>query len=144
MDDIECVLRDLYGDIDSEALENILYSVFSIAKTFTEYARTDLWIEHVHAMDLDYNFGIGVPEGYGISGREWRRGMRAKVRLYTRACEVRTNTSAFSEYTVEFARRFSEQWMLPDNDLEFLKLSDEMKMGWFTKDIPDDFEEIPF
>jgi hypothetical protein len=62
-------------------------------------------------MDLDYYlFGIGVPEGYGISGSEWRRGMQAKSDLISRVCEVRANPSVFSEYTVRFADRFSQQW----------------------------------
>ena len=44
------------------------------------------------------------------------------------------NPPAFSEYTVEFAKRFGEDWMLPNNDEEFL----EMKTRWFTE--PEEFE----
>ena len=62
------------------------------------------------AEDFDYIFGIGVPEGYGISGSEWRRGMTAKVNLFRRVREVNANPSTFSEYTREFAKLFAERW----------------------------------
>ena len=128
-DDVECLLRDLYGDIESEALDSVLYAVFSIVKAFMRYARADLCKEHSDAVDLDYMFGIGVPEGHGISGSDWRRGRRAKFDLIVRAYDVLANQSAFSEYTVEFAKRFGEHWIVPNNDKEFL----EMKTRWFTE-----------
>jgi hypothetical protein len=77
LDDVERLLRDIYGDIESRALEQLLDAVFTIVQGFTEYVRKDLWREHHDAMDADYNFGIGVHEGCGISGSEWRRGMIA-------------------------------------------------------------------
>jgi hypothetical protein len=109
-DEFECLLRDLYGDVESEALVSIVWAVFRIVEEFTHYVRRDLWKEHQDALDLDYMFGIGLPEGYGISGSEWRRGMVAKHDLMLRVCEVRENPSAFSPYTVEFAARFAEEW----------------------------------
>jgi hypothetical protein len=60
--------------------------------------------------DLDYMFGIGVPDGCAISGSEWRRGMAAKADLFHRVREVNANLSTFSEYTIEFAKLFAEQW----------------------------------
>jgi hypothetical protein len=78
-DDVECLLRDLYGDLESEALDSVVLAVFRIVQQFTRYVRPDLWKEHADAEKLDYMFGIGVPEGYGISGSDWRRGMAAKV-----------------------------------------------------------------
>ena len=138
-DDVECLLRDLYGDIDSEALDSVLYAVFTVVGAFTKYARADLGKEHNDAVDLDYMLGIGVPDGYGISGSDWRGGMRAKFDLIVRAYEVLANPSAFSEYTVEFAKRFGEHWVVPNNDKEFL----EMKKRWFTE--PEQSEcDIPF
>jgi hypothetical protein len=133
-DDVECLLRDLYGDNESEALDSALYAVFSIVKAFTKYVRADLCKEHSDAMALDYMLGIGLPEGYGISGSIWRCGMRAKFDLRVRAYEVLACPSAFSEYTVEFAKRFGEHWIVPNNDKEFL----EMKTRWFTE--PEEFE----
>ncbi len=109
-DEVECLLRDLYGDVESEALDSIVRAVFRIVEAFTKYVRPDLWKEHRDAENLDYMFGIGVPEGYGINGSDWRRGMAAKRDLMLRVCEVRENPSAFSAYTGEFAAWFSEMW----------------------------------
>ena len=109
-DDVECLLRDLYGDVESEALDSVVWAVFHIVQGYTKFVRPDLWKEHSDAEDLDYMFGIGVPEGYGISGSEWRRGMVAKADLINRVREVSANLSTFSEYTIEFAKRFAERW----------------------------------
>jgi hypothetical protein len=78
-------------------------SVLTIVREFTHLVRLDLWQEHNDAMDWDFIQGIGVPEGYGISGSEWRNGMCACDNLRRRAHEVSENPSAFSKYTVEFA-----------------------------------------
>jgi hypothetical protein len=94
-------------------------------EAFTKYARADLYKEHDDAVNFDYTLGIGVPEGYGISGSDWRRGMRAKFDLIVRAYDVRANPSAFSKYTVEFAKRFGEHWIVPNNDKEFVKMTEE-------------------
>ncbi len=137
-DDVECLLRDLYGDIEREAMDSVLHAVFSIVEAFTKYARPDLCKEHSDAVDLDYMFGIGVPEGYGISGSDFAHGMKAKFDLMVRAYEVLASPSVFSRYTVEFAKHFGEHWMVPNNDKEFL----EMKKR-FTE--PEEFEcDIPF
>jgi hypothetical protein len=102
LDDVECLLRDMYRDVGPEALDHILWAVFTIVREFLHYVRKDLWQEHQNAMDSDYNFGIGVPEGCGISGSEWRRGMVATSNLRVRAREVRKDPAAFSKYTVRF------------------------------------------
>ena len=76
-DDVERLLRDLYGDIESEALDRVLRAVFSIVQEFTEYVRPDLWKEHSDAEDFDYILGIGVPEGYGyqrLGMASWNEG----------------------------------------------------------------------
>jgi hypothetical protein len=110
-DDVECLLRDLYGDVESEALDSVVGAVFCIVQQFTIYVRPDLWEEHRDAEDLDYMFGIGVPEECGaIMGHEWRQGMAAKRRLMHRACQVNAKLSTFSEYTIEFANLFAQRW----------------------------------
>jgi hypothetical protein len=110
-DDVECLLRDLYGDVESEALNSILRAVFRIVQQFTRYVCPELWKEHDDAEKFDrILFGTGLPEGYGISSSEFHRGMRAKFDLIFRACEVHREPSAFSEYTVKFANWFGEQW----------------------------------
>jgi hypothetical protein len=110
-DEVECLLRDLYGDVESEALDNIVWAVFHIVEEFTKYVRPDLAKEHHDAENLDYILGIGLPEGSAISGSEFGRGMEAKHDLMLRVCEVRENPSAFSAYTGEFAARFSQAWV---------------------------------
>ena len=63
-DEVECLLRDLYGDVESEALDSIVWAVFRIVEEFTKYVRPDLAKEHHDAWSLDYSwFGIGLPEG---------------------------------------------------------------------------------
>jgi hypothetical protein len=109
-DDFECLLRDLYGDLESEAMNSVVLAVFRIVQQFTRYVRQDLWKEHEEAEDLDYMFGIGVPEGYGINGSDWRRGMAAKSSLIDRVREANAEPSTFSEYTIKFANRFAQQW----------------------------------
>jgi hypothetical protein len=108
--DFECLMRDLYGDVESEALDSLVLAVFRIVQQFAIYVRPDLWKEHSDAEDLDYIFGIGVPDGYGISGSEWRCGMVAKADLFHRVREVNANLSSVSPYTIEFAKFFAERW----------------------------------
>jgi hypothetical protein len=109
-DDVECLLRDLYGDVESDAVDSVLRAVFRIVEQFAKFVRPDLWKEHSDAEDLDYMLGIGVPDGYGINGSDWRRGMAAKADLIHRVRDVNANGSTFSEYTIEFAKLFAERW----------------------------------
>jgi hypothetical protein len=108
-DDVECLLRDLYGDVESDALDSIVEAVFHIVEGFTKYVRPDLWKEHRDAKHLDYMDGIGVPDGYGINSRECRRGLAAQFYLILRVYEIQQEPSAFSDYTIDFANRFSQQ-----------------------------------
>jgi hypothetical protein len=117
-DDVECLLHDLYGGIDSKALERTLRSVLIIVEEFTQFVRKDLWQEHQDAMAWDYIWGIGLPDGYGISGSEHRRGMKGVSNLGARVREVRKNPSAFSKYTVEFARACNERIVVADCETE--------------------------
>jgi hypothetical protein len=109
-DDVECLLRDLYGDVESDALDSIVEAVFHIADEFTEYVLPDLCEEHQDAVDLDYMLGIGVPEQGSIGSGEHYRGMAAKLSLILRVYEVQQEPSAFSDYTIDFANRFNQDW----------------------------------
>jgi hypothetical protein len=91
-------------------MNSILRAVFRTVEQFTKIVRPDLYKEHSDAENLDYMFGIGVPDQCAINGSDWRRGMAAKFDLIFRACEVGRAPSAFSEYTVKFANWFREQW----------------------------------
>lgn len=109
-DDVDTLLCELYGDVDREAVDRVVDAVHSIVYGFTKYVRQDLWKEHGDAVVFDYLFGFGWTDGEGYSGSDWRRGMQAKFDLMSRVREVAANPSAFSEYTIEFARRFDQRW----------------------------------
>jgi hypothetical protein len=121
--DVERLLRDLYGDVKGEALDPIMYSVFIIVQELTKHVRTDLWREHEDAASWDYIWGIGVPEGYGISSGQNQRGLDAAENLRLRACSVNEDPSSFSKYTVEFATehigRFIKLESSSDGELPF-------------------------
>jgi hypothetical protein len=97
-------LRDLYGDLEGEAIKGLCNAVFTITEQFMRYVRSDLWDEHHCAENYDYMFGIGIPTGSGISGSEWAAGMRAGDELLERVRKVRSNPQSFGEYTHEFVR----------------------------------------
>ena len=118
--DFECLMRDLYGDVESEALDSLVLAVFRIVQQFVKYVRPDLSKEHRDAENLDYMLGIGVPDGYGINGSDWRRGMAAKFYLILRVYEVQQEPSAFSDYTIDFANRFSQEWDCSPNSVREL------------------------
>jgi hypothetical protein len=110
-DDVECLLRDLYGDLESEALDSVVLAVFQIVQQFAHYVRPELWKEHDDAEQFDLIlFGTGLLEGYGISSSDFHRGMDAKADLFNRVREVNANQSTVSEYTIEFAKLFAERW----------------------------------
>jgi len=104
VDDVERLLRDLYGDLEGEAITGIRNAVFTITEQSMRYVRSDLRDEHHCAENYDYMFGIGVPAGYGISSSDWRAGMRAADELRERVRTVRSNPQSFGEYTHEFVR----------------------------------------
>jgi hypothetical protein len=109
-DDVERVLRDLYGELDNEAIDRGRRAVFGIVEEFTKYLRKDLWQEHQNAEAVDYMCGIGVPEGCGIHGSDDRRGHCAAHDLEIRVRAVRANPAVFSKYTVMFADKLFANW----------------------------------
>ncbi len=115
--DIERLLRDLFGDVESEALDRTVNAVLIHTVAFTRFACEDLWREHQDAWNWDETNGIGWPEGYGISGSQHRRGLKSLSDLQVRARKVLTNASDFSKYTVEFAKYVDENYVKPDEDV---------------------------
>jgi hypothetical protein len=82
----------------------------AIVHEFTKYMRKDLWAEHERAMDFDYVFGIGLPDGYAIHGSDHRRMHKAAHYLKKRARAVRADPTMFSKYTVSFVNDLYENW----------------------------------
>jgi len=110
VDDVERLLRDLYGESDDQAIDRVRRAVFVIVEEFTQYLCKDLWQEHQVAQDIDYACGIGVPEGCAIHGHDHGRANRAAHDLSLRARAVRANPTAFSKYTVEFVNDLYAHW----------------------------------
>jgi hypothetical protein len=109
VDDVERLLRDLYGESDEQAIDQVRHAVFVIVEEFTRYLRNDLWQEYRSAQDFDYVFGIGLPDDCGISGSDHRRMVSAVRDLALRARAVRANPAAFSRYTGSFVNKLYEK-----------------------------------
>jgi len=106
-DDVERLLRDLFGDIDGEQMDSVLGSVLVITRSFICCTRKDLSQEDINAQQVDWGlYAIDVPDGYDYWGMAWK----AQADLAVRVRGVLENPSAFSKYTVEFANRFSEHF----------------------------------
>jgi len=110
VDDVECLLRDLYGECDQQGIDPVRHAVLVVVEEFTKYVRKDLWEEHQSTMDIDYVFGIGLPDGCGISGSDHRRMLRAVRDLTERARIVRADPTMFSKYTISFVNDLYENW----------------------------------
>ena len=110
LDDIERLLRDLYGDLDGAKLNDLLLAIRLIVVEYTKHVQPDLREEYDYADDVDYSVGIGVPEGYSISSGQHGRGGFAAEMLTARAKKILTNTDTHSRYTVKFARALKKFW----------------------------------
>jgi hypothetical protein len=134
VDDVECLLRDLYGESDDQAIELVRSAVLTIVYEFTNYLRKDLWQEHGDAKDIDYVFGIGLPDGYGIHGSDHRQMRRAAQDLVERARAVRANPTAFSQYTVSFVDDLYENWPPLTRAPNNATAMEEDTLPWFEPD----------
>jgi hypothetical protein len=108
IDDFECLLRDLYGDIESGAMERVLFAVSITVVQQSRHIAPELYKEHVDAEICDWGDGINLPKGCSPSVSDVRAGMWAERALMRRARDVLAKPSAFSEYTVEFAKKVNE------------------------------------
>jgi len=102
LDDVECLLSDLYGNIDTVAYDDTMSAVGMIVEEFTGYTRPDVYQEQLDARDWDTCMGIGN-EGYGISGSDYRRGHEGLDRILKRSRAVLQDQASFNPYTVRFA-----------------------------------------
>lgn len=100
LDDVERILRDLYGDINSNSLNDVLEAVRMIVKEFARYFRPDLKSEYDDAEAIDLRVGINRPEEYGgVSGSEAGYALMAAETLAIRAIQVKANPDAYCRYT---------------------------------------------
>jgi hypothetical protein len=114
VDDVERLLRDLYGEANIGALDRVRSAVFVIVEKFTQHICKDLWKEHTDAIAMDYACGIGVPEDCAITGSDFGRAQSAARDLGDRVRAVRADPSAFGKYTVEFVRKVRDEWLKLD------------------------------
>ena len=110
VDDVERLLRDLYGDLGAHAFDELLRAITSVVIEFTMYVRPDLQDEYNHADDFDDMAGIRFPEGYALSSSGYRRASAAAEALVNRARQVRVNPDGFSRYTRQFVKTFCKRW----------------------------------
>lgn len=107
VDDVERLLRNIYGASECRQIERLCDCLLVVTREFTRHIKTDLYEEHCAAETIDFGFsGIGIPDGYGISGSDFRSAQMACFDLELRARAVCANPNRFSKYTVEFANVF--------------------------------------
>ena len=111
VDDVERVLRDLYGDIDSDSLDDVLAAVRKIVEQFARYVCPDLKSEDEDARTIDVRMGINRPEEYGgVSGSEAGSAIMTREALAIRAMQVKAAPDAYCYYTVEFIEAVEKHW----------------------------------
>jgi hypothetical protein len=126
-DDVERLLRDLYGDVDDDKLEDVLRAVRVIVRELTHFVRKELWQEDIDADDFDYYSGNNRPKGLNISSSDRRRALKALEDLRTRARDVSTSPAGHSKYTIKFAELF-KKWDKPvPEDVQRSRLEEEIK-----------------
>jgi hypothetical protein len=108
--DVERLLRELYGDLESDALDEVLRAIRVIVDEFAIYVRLDLHQESYYADAYDYANGIGLPEGYGLSSDHHQQAWIAEKALAIRAMQVSTNPDAYCRYTNRFAKALDKYW----------------------------------
>ena len=106
-----------------EIFDDILLAVHTIVEGFTEYSCVKLWKEYKNAQDYDRGMGIGLPDGYGISGSEHAQGLKGLSDLLKQTHTVLQNRSDFSRYTVKFATYCANHFYLPG---EFREVRDDV------------------
>src|SRR5437016_8757828 len=68
VDDIERLLRDLYGDVDGADLNDLVCAIRSVVIEISKYVLPELRTELDDARSVDLGAGRGLPTGYGVSG----------------------------------------------------------------------------
>jgi hypothetical protein len=96
----------LYGDIKSDALDDVLRAAGAIA----ESALPSLRQEDYDADAIDYVGGIGLPKGYGLSGSDHGAASMAAESLAIRAMQVTANPRAYCRYTNKFVKALDKYW----------------------------------
>jgi hypothetical protein len=100
VDDVERLLRDLYGESDTQAIDRLREAVLTITLQITQYCRNDLYEEHMDAERIDLYFDPPEDDCFSIS--DLCRRASSGDKLLVRARAVLANPAGYSKYTVEF------------------------------------------
>lgn len=91
--DVERVLRELYGDVDGDDLDELLRAIWTIVTEFTKYVCPDLHQEYSDAYQYDYDQAWIVAPA-----------------LTNRAMRVSVDPDAYCWYTRKFVKALEKYW----------------------------------
>jgi hypothetical protein len=123
--DVECLLRNLYGDFDDDTIESTREAISVIVQQFLRFARNDLWLEHESAMDIDDSYNnLEALVDRGFDGSDILNYTdQGAAYLFDRVREFRKNPSAFSQYSASFLTAYetkcAQRNLAPENDVDF-------------------------
>jgi hypothetical protein len=110
IDDVERLLRDLYGDIDGDDLNDVINAIRSTVERLSTYVLPDLAEEYNMAIVVDMGAGRGLDPGDGVSSRMVRDSVEPAETLILRARKVLSSESDYGRYTVSSAKALKEYW----------------------------------
>jgi hypothetical protein len=110
IDDVERLLRDLYGDVDSDRFNDLVAAMKLTTLTLSSHLLPDLEAEHNTAFLVDRGAGRCLPPGDGVSKWMVTDGVEAGEELILRVRAVLSSASAYGRYTVGFAKALNEYW----------------------------------
>jgi hypothetical protein len=110
VDDVERLLRDLYGDVDGADLTDLVSAIWSVVIEISEYVLPELRAELNNARRVDWGAGLGLAEGYGVTAGMAGEGMQAADTLVIRARAVLCSPDRYSRYTVKFMKALRKYW----------------------------------
>jgi hypothetical protein len=91
--DVECLLRELYGDLEGDDLDELLRAIWTIVMEFTRHVCPDIYQEYGDAWDFEYD-------------QAWI----AAPALTNRAMQVSVHPDAYCWYTKKFVESLEKYW----------------------------------
>ena len=111
LDDIELLLRDLYGHFDQGAATAVRCALYTVLCRCLRSLPKDIWNEHRDAVNIDHGwYGAGLAPGDGISTHALWQADEAANDLARRVRAFRANPKAYSKYTHQFVHILDERW----------------------------------
>jgi hypothetical protein len=91
--DVECLLRELYGDVEGDDLDELLPAIWTIVMEFTKHLCPDIYGEYRDAYDYEYDQAWAVAPA-----------------LTNRAMQVSVHPDAYCWYTKKFVKSLQKYW----------------------------------